>query len=97
MKATRIISTGALALSLTLGGLSIQAHADSQSSVKGDANKSMQQGAEHKCGSGNSGAGNGGAQKPDDQNGKNATEKQTNDKDARNKGASHSCGAGSCG
>ena len=91
MKATKILSTGALAVSLTLGGLSVQAHADSQSNVKGDAQKSMQ-GAEHKCGSGNCGA-----SKPDDQKDKNAAEKQMRDKNATSKGASHSCGASKCG
>ncbi len=91
MKATKILSTGALAVALTLGGLSVQGHADSQSNVKGDAQKSMQ-GAEHKCGSGNCGA-----SKPDDQKDKNAAEKQMKDKNAKSKGASHSCGASKCG
>lgn len=96
MKATKILSTGALAMALTLGGLSVQGHADSQSNVKGDAQKSMQ-GAEHKCGSGNCGAGNCGASKPDDQKDKNAAQKQMKDKNATSKGASHSCGASKCG
>jgi uncharacterized low-complexity protein len=91
MKATKILSTGALAMALTLGGLSVQGHADSQTDVKGDAQKSMQ-GAEHKCGSGNCGA-----SKPDDQKDKTASDKQENEKNAKSKGASHSCGASKCG
>jgi len=96
MKATKIISTGALALSLTLGGLSVQGHAAGPSPEKGEAPKTMQ-GAEHKCGSGNCGAGNCGAVKPDDEKGKKATETQTREKNVKSKGASHSCGAGKCG
>jgi uncharacterized low-complexity protein len=96
MKATKILSTGALAAALTLGGLAVQGHADSQTNVKGDAQKSMQ-GAEHKCGSGNCGAGNCGASKPDEQKEKTAAKKQIDDKEAKSKGASHSCGAAKCG
>jgi uncharacterized low-complexity protein len=96
MKATKILSTGALALSLTLGGLSIQGDAASQSSEKGDGRKTVQ-GAEHKCGSGNCGAGNCGAVKTDDETEKTATEKQSKEKRVKSKGASHSCGAGTCG
>ena len=91
MKATKILSTGALAMALTIGGLSVQGHADSQSNEKADAQKSMQ-GAEHKCGSGNCGA-----SKSDDQKDKNAAQKQMKDKNATSKGASHSCGASKCG
>ena len=96
MKATKILSTGALAAAIALGGLSVRGYADSQTDVKGDARKTVQ-GAEHKCGSGNCGAGNCGASNPEDQEDKKASEKQAEQKKARNKGASHSCGAGSCG
>lgn len=96
MKATKIISTGALAAALTLGGLGVQAHADSHKDMKGDAEKTVQ-GAEHKCGSGNCGAGNCGAAKPDDQKDKTMSDKQGDEKNANSKGASHSCGSGKCG
>ncbi len=96
MNAAKILSTGALAVGLTLGGLSVQAGTDSHSNTKGDAQKSMQ-GAEHKCGSGNCGSANCGASKPDEQTDKKAMEKQMQEKNARSKGASHSCGAGQCG
>ena len=96
MKATKILSTGALAVGLTLGGLSVQGYADSQPNAKGDAEKSMQ-GAEHKCGSGNCGAGNCGAAKPEDQKDKTASDKPGDDKNAKSKGASHTCGASKCG
>jgi len=96
MKATKIISTGALALGLTLGGLSVQGYADSHTGSKGEAQKTMQ-GAEHKCGSGNCGAGNCGAAKPEEQKDKKASGKQADDKTKTSKGASHSCGAGKCG
>jgi uncharacterized low-complexity protein len=91
MKATKIVSTGALAAALTLGGLAVQARADSQTNVKEDAPKTVQ-GAEHKCGSGNCGA-----SKPDDQKDKTTSHKQGDEKNASSKGASHSCGSAKCG
>lgn len=96
MNATRMLGTGALALSLTLGGLAVRGHAAGESGTKADPHKSMQ-GAEHKCGSGNCGAGNCGAARPDDGTDTKEAEKQAREKNARSKGASHSCGAGKCG
>jgi len=91
MKATKILSTGALAVALTLGGLSVRGYAENQTNTQGDAHPSMQ-GAEHKCGSGNCGA-----SKTDDQKAKTASDKPAKDKNASDKGASHSCGAAKCG
>ena len=91
MKATKILSTGALAVALTLGGLSVRGYAEDQTNMQGNTPESMQ-GAEHKCGSGNCGA-----SKTDDQKAKTASEKPAQDKSAKDKGESHSCGAAKCG
>ena len=91
MKATKILSTSALAVALTLGGLSVRGHAENQTNMQGDIHKSMQ-GTEHKCGSGNCGA-----SKSDDRKAKAASDQPAHDKNAGDKGASHSCGAAKCG
>lgn len=96
MKATRMLGTGALAISITLGGLAVQGHAAGQPGTAADPHKSVQ-GAEHKCGSGNCGAGNCGTAKPEDGTEKKDAEKQAREKNSSSKGATHSCGAGTCG
>ena len=69
MKKSNILSTGALAVAISFGGLSLQASAGTQADVNADRTDSqiMIKGAEGKCGSGNCGTGNCGTDKPDDE------------------------------
>jgi uncharacterized low-complexity protein len=69
MKKSNILSTGALAVAISFGGLSLQANAGPQTDVKADRTDGqiMVKGAEGQCGSSSCGTGNCGTDKPDDE------------------------------
>lgn len=69
MKKSNILSTGALAIAISLGGLTLQANAGPQTDLKADKIDSsiMAKGAEGQCGSGSCGSGNCGSDNPDEE------------------------------
>ncbi len=69
MKTNKILSTGALAVAISLGGLSLQANAGTQAEARADRADihTLAKGADGQCGSGNCGSGNCGSDKPDDE------------------------------